>query len=276
MSEEYYFLNINNIRIKLYDSGKIRSYENNLAMIFLHGSPGQISNWKYLIKYFKKYFRVIAYDQRGYGESDKPMIVRLEDYINDLRGIISKLDLKDDEVILVGHSFGGMIGQEYAARYKVRGLVLIGSLIKYKTDIIDKIIWNLPPIIWRKILFTENIITRRIYRNLFFAKDTPREVYEEFLRDNKDYLESLPYYVFRYLKFFKDYDAEDRLKKIISPTLIIIGEEDKVVPINDSYRLNELIKNSMIKIIEKAGHMILYEKPIEVSKIIHNFINIIY
>ena len=275
MNEEYY-LDINKIRIKIYDSSKVREYESNLALIFLHGSPGQISNWKYLINYFQNYYKTIAYDQRGYGDSDKPMRVSLEDYINDLKGVLDKLNLKNNDTVLIGHSFGGMVAQEYASRYKIRGLILIGSLVKYNPDIIDKIIWNLPPILWRRILFTENIITRRFYRSLFFAKNTPKEIYKEFLKDNKDYLETLPYYAFRYLKYFKDYDATERLKEIDSPTLIIVGEEDKVTPPSEAYKLNKLINNSTIKVVKNAGHMILYEKPFEISKLINNFINRIY
>jgi len=154
-----------------------------------------------------------------------------------------------------------MIVQEYAARYRVGGIVLIGSLLKYHPDIIDMMVWRLPPFIWRKILFIENFITRKLYRNMFFARETPKDVYEEFLRDNKDYMEKLPYHVFRYLKYFKDYNGEDSVKRIESPALIIVGDEDKITPPKESYKLNKLIKNSEIEVVNGSGHLILYENP---------------
>lgn len=266
------YLNINNIRIYLYDSSWEKEYDRDISLIFLHGSPGQISNWKYQIKYFKEYYRVVVYDQRGYGLSDKPMECRIEDYINDLDAIINEAGLPREKLFLIGHSFGGMVAQEYASRREVAGLVLIGSIAKFRPDLIDKIVWKLPPIFWRRLLFTENILTRRMYRKIFFSDETDEEIYLEFLRDNKDYIEGLPPHVFRYSKYYRDYDASNSVINIKAPTLIIVGRDDRVTPVEQSETLNKLIPNSKLEIIDGAGHLILYEKPDEINSLIHNFI----
>jgi len=267
-----FFVELNGLKIQVYDSSKRYSYQTPLTMIFLHGSPGQISNWKYQISYFEGKYRVIAYDQRGYGRSDKPIEVTLNDYLDDLTSLMSKLDISAEDAVLIGHSFGGMVAQSYARDHVIKGLVLIGSLVKTKPDIIDKIIWHLPPIFWRRLFFTENPFTRKMYRDLFFSPSTPDEIFEEFLEDNKEYLESLPAHVFRYMKFFQDYDASNWLSEVNAPTLIIVGEDDKVTPKDESIKIHELLPNSRLVILEKAGHLVLYERAGDLNKLIDEFI----
>jgi len=166
---------------------------------------------------------VIAYHQRRYGKSYKPEKISLEDYLEDLRNILEVCKIRHKEVFLIGHSFGGMVAQEFASRTKPKGLVLVGSIAIFKPDIMDRIIWKLPPSLWRRLLFTENILTRKMYRKIFFSDKTPIEIYKEFLKDNKEYIEELPPHVFRYSRYHKDYDASKSVSKIESPTLIIVG-----------------------------------------------------
>ncbi|RLE70190.1 MAG: hypothetical protein DRJ37_06885 [Thermoprotei archaeon] len=267
-----FYLEVNDVKLRVFDSGREKTYSDGTTLFFLHGSPGQISNWKYLLNYFKKHYRTIAYDLRGYGMSSKPKKVSLEDYLRDQAALMKELGVRDEDAVLIGHSFGGLVAQEYAARRKVKAIILIGSLVRLKPDMIDWVVWNLPSILWRRLFFTENMLTRRLYRRVFFSVETPDKIYEEFIRDNKEYLESLPAHAFRYLKYFKNYDASKTVSRIRSPTLIIVGEEDQVTPVNQSETLNRLIKNSILRIIPKAGHLVLYEKPEILAREIHSFI----
>ena len=229
------------VKIRVYDSASKHSYDEEKTIVFLHGSPGQINNWKYQIRFFEDRYRVIAYDQRGYGLSDKPLVVSLGDYLRDLDTLIDRLDINRDSLYLIGHSFGGLVAQEYASKRDVRGLVLVSTVLKIKPDLLDYIVWYLPPILWRRIFFTENVLTRRIYRNLFFSKATDKEIFKEFIYDNREYLENAPSHMFRYLKFFKGYDARECVNKIDIPTLIIVGRDDKVTPPEDSEVIHSLI-----------------------------------
>lgn len=272
MSLQTFHVTIDGLRINVYDSSVKTRYMGEIALVFLHGFPGQISNWKYQIRYLEEKYRVIAYDQRGFGSSDKPRKVSFEDYLSDLDKVLSALKVKPENAIVIGHSFGGMVAQTYAWKSPVKGLVLIGSLTKIKPDIIDKIVWYLPSIFWKKLFYSDNPLTRRVYREMFFSPTTPQKVFEDFLNDNREYIESLSSHVFRYLKFFKDYDASKWLHEIRTPTLIIVGRDDKVTPPAESEKIKELIQDSELVVVEDAGHLILYEKPEYLNSLIEGFI----
>ena len=267
-----FYLKIDDIRLHIYDSVEKCNYEEPTTLVFLHGFPGQMSNWKYQVRFFEQKYRVIVYDQRGFGKSDKPLKVSFENYISDLDVVLERRSVKVEDTIIVGHSFGAMIAQSYASRRNVKGLVLIGSLRKMEPDITDYIVWYLPSFIWKKIFFTENILTKRMYRNLMFSHKTSDKVFEEFIRDNREYLETLPSHVYRYSKYLVHYDTSKDLVKIRAPTLVIVGEHDKVTPPRENMEIAKLIPNSKIVLIKNAGHLVLYEKPEELNRVIHEFV----
>lgn len=261
--------NVRGISLKLCECGKTEAKP---ALVFLHGMPGQISNWKYQLSYFCQKYRCIVYDQRGYGESEKPLRVSLEDYLKDLDEVLNHFKLSPEKVVLIGHSFGGLVAQTYAKERKIKGLVLIGSVLKWEVTLLDRLIAVLPPVLWRRVLFTKNPLTVRVYRDMFFSPKTPKEVFEEFMRDNDRYISRLPAHVHRYWKFFSDYDARPWLSDIKVKTLVMVGAEDKVTPPSWSEEIHRLLPNSKLVVIEEAGHLVLYEKPEVVNRKIEEFV----
>ncbi len=261
--------NVRGISLKICEC---REKEAKPALVFLHGMPGQISNWKYQLSYFCKKYICIAYDQRGYGESEKPLRVSMQDYLMDLDEVLKYFELSPEDVVLIGHSFGGMVAQTYAKEKTLKGLVLIGSVLKWEVSMIDRLIAVLPSILWRKILFTKNPLTVRVYRDMFFSPKTPKEVFEEFMKDNEQYISRIPAHVHRYWKFFADYDARSWLRDVEVKTLILVGADDKVTPPSWSREIHNLMPNSNLFVVEGAGHLIMYEKPDLVNREIEDFV----
>ncbi len=105
-----------------------------------------------------------------------------------------------------------------------------------------------------------------------FSPKTPDKVFEEFVRDNREYLETLPPLVYRYSKYIVHYDTTGDLGKIKAPTLVVVGEHDKVTTPKENVEIAKLIPNSKVVVIKNAGHLVLYEKPEELNKIIEEFI----
>ncbi len=107
--------------------------EKNDALIFLHGGPGynSVSFEQTTAKELAKAgFFVISYDRRGEGRNENlQALYTFEKTLRDLLGIYRKYKLKN--AILVGHSFGGVIGSLFAEKYpeKVADLVLVSTPI---------------------------------------------------------------------------------------------------------------------------------------------------
>lgn len=70
----------------------------------------------------------------------------------------------------------------------------------------------------------------------------------------------------------ENHDTRDSLHNILQPTLILVGDDDRVISIKWSQLLHEKIPNSKLKIIKDTGHNFLPEEPDKVNNIIWEFI----
>ncbi len=267
------FLNVGGVRLRVYDSADRLAYDGSTTLILLHGMPGQLTNWRYQIERLERRWRVVAPDMRGYGESEKPRTVSFQDYLLDLEDLMRQLSIEEGSAVLVGHSFGAMVAQAYASGRRLKGLVLIGSVLRHRPDAMDWIVEHLPSFLWRPILFRPNPLTVGFYRDLFFSPSSPPEAFQEFMRDNAEYITSLPAHVHRYSKMLRGYDASPWLGEVKCPTLVVVGRDDRVTPVDQSRRIAELIPNSELVVVDGAGHLILYEKPDLLNSLIENFVS---
>ncbi|CAG2160482.1 unnamed protein product [Oppiella nova] len=104
--------------------------ENKQLMLFIHGFPEFWYSWRHQMKEFAKDYHVIAVDNRGYGDTDKPTGAQnytVDRLVEDTREFIEALNKKN--IILVAHDWGGAIGWGMAAKYPelVQKLVIINS-----------------------------------------------------------------------------------------------------------------------------------------------------
>ncbi|HSH64752.1 MAG TPA: alpha/beta hydrolase, partial [Bacteroidia bacterium] len=108
-------------------------------VVFIHGWPSSHAMWEYQLAVLPEKFRCIAYDRRGFGNSDKPWDGYDYDTLaDDLHAIIETLNLSD--VTLVGFSMGGGEVVRYMSRYgsgKVSKIVLIGSVTPFLLQMDD-------------------------------------------------------------------------------------------------------------------------------------------
>lgn len=262
------WVEVRGVRLRVYDSADLREYRGGPTLVMLHGMPGQLTNWRFQIEGLQDEFRVVAPDMRGYGRSDKPERVTFEDYLLDLDGLLRELSIRDP--VLVGHSFGAMVAQVYASDREVRGLVLIGTKLSHEPDALDLMVEKLPAFLWKPLFFREHALTRALYRRMFFGREGD-EAFRLFMEDNSEYIESLPARVYRYEVALRGYDAREALRRVRCPTLLVVGSEDRVTPPSESEEAARLMPNARLVVVEGAGHLILYEKPEEVNRLIREF-----
>lgn len=229
-------------------------------IIFSYGWLDDCSVWSYQIETFAKNYRAILYDHRGHGKSDKPD----DDYsvqalLNDLCSFVQMLSL--EKVALVGFSLGGMVALLYTLQHptKVSKLILVGTAAKMAWPMhVFRALTHILP--YRTVL---QIISRfkfyspprqTIKANMSRAEQVPRAVAYKCLRE-----------------FTKNYDIRNTVFQIKVPTLIIVGEKDRL-NLKESQHLNKEIKDSKLQIIPDSGHMVMIEKPGEFNQIVQQFI----
>ncbi|MGH7840905.1 MAG: alpha/beta fold hydrolase [Candidatus Binataceae bacterium] len=226
-----------------------------------------------LIAELGRSFRVITYDNRGTGRSDKPdMPYSLELFAGDAVALIDALGC--DRAHLFGPSMGGMIAQEFALRHGPRlqtltlGCTTFGG--KHATP---------PPAESIQLLTaprhgaSEEEIIRRGW---------PLAYSSAFIRDHRDYLEATiprlltnPTPVFAYKRHLDaSYGLKtyNRLPEIRTPTLVITGSEDVLIPAHNSEILAERIPGARLHIIPNVGHAFFNEAPAEFLKVFVPFL----
>lgn len=112
------------------DLSYVESGSGEPAIVFVHGWTCNRNNWRYQLPEFSKRHRVIAYDHRGHGESEKPdQDYTIAGFADDLSALIGHLEL--NRPVLIGHSMGGVVAFHLARRDPgiTRGLVLVDSNI---------------------------------------------------------------------------------------------------------------------------------------------------
>ena len=241
------------------------SYGQGQPIVFSHGWLNNCTIWTSQVGHFSKNYNVILYDHRGHGRSDKPKTgegnYSVQVLANDLHALVRKLDL--EKPILVGFSLGGMAATLFALEHsdKISRLVLVGTTSKMTPPISAKALGIL-----RMILPYESFL-RIVCKKYKFYRPSKRILDEEVSRG----LEVVKSIASECLKeLTKNYDVRSKISEIRVPTLIIVGQEDKV-NLEASRYLNREVEGSELRIISDSGHTVMIEKPHEFNQILEEF-----
>ncbi|MGO9267030.1 MAG: alpha/beta fold hydrolase [Candidatus Binataceae bacterium] len=207
-------------------------------------------------------FRVITYDNRGTGRSDKPDIpYSLEMFAADAIALLDALKL--DRVHLFGVSMGGMIAQELALRYAPRLQTLtLGCTTFGGRNAVP------PPPESLKLLTAprEGASEEAIIRRGWPLAYTPAFIrdYRARLEDSIPRLLAHPTPVFAYKRHLDatyGLKTYDRIPAITTPTLVITGAEDVLIPAKNAEILAQRIPRARLHIIPALGHAFFNEDP---------------
>jgi len=241
----------------LYYAGTGRAARDRPPLVLVHGAGGSRLDWAPELRRLPG-ARVIALDLPGHGESTTPGRDTIDAYGRDVVALLDALAI--DRAILVGHSMGGAIAQQVALDWpeRVAGLVLLGTGSKLPVDpaLPDRIVTEpdaaldwLVEWAWHPSAAPE---LKAQGRQMFAS--APRDV----ARD--DY------------RACQRFDTRERLAQIAAPTLVIGGEDDRMVPLKFSRTLAERIPGARLVVIERAGHMFPLEQPQQVATAITSWL----
>lgn len=238
-------------------------------LLFIHGLGSSSDRWIDIPEAFSRHYHSVAVDLIGFGRSDSP---HLHYTINAFREFVldfmSSIKIDDGMTSVIGHSLGGYIAAEIAIENPsvVDSLVLIDSsgMLEGPTPLLDE--------------YLEAAISA--------SKEKVRKVFEQLVAQS---WRVIPILVDNFINWINRPGAMHafesaflnstntqiglhRLKGIQDvPTLIIWGKNDNLIPVEHSKLFEQTINNSLLEIIEDAGHAPYAEKPAIVSEILHEF-----
>jgi non-heme chloroperoxidase len=231
-------------------------------VVFSHGWPLDADAWEDQMVFLASHgYRTIAHDRRGNGRSSQPWNGNdMDTYADDLAELTKALDLKD--AVHVGHSTGGGEVARYIGRHgtcRVAKVVLIGSV----TPLMVSIAGNpggLPIKTFDDIRSGVLADRSQFFKDLtvpFYGANRPGSTVSQGLKDSF-WLQGMTAGlkgVLDCIKAFSETDFTEDLKKIDVPTLILHGDDDQIVPINDSALLTAaLVKGATLKVYPGAPH----------------------
>jgi non-heme chloroperoxidase len=222
------------------------------VVTFSHGWPLNADAWDGQMLFLVQHgFRVVAHDRRGHGRSDQASSGNdMDGYADDLAAVIEGLDLRD--VTLVGHSTGGGEVVRYIGRHgtkRVASAVLIAAVppLMLKTPANPE---GLPLEVFDAIRAGVLKDRSQFYKDLaiqFYGANRPGAKVSQGILD-QFWLWSMQAGLknaYESIKAFSETDFTEDLKKIDVPTLVLHGEDDQIVPVNDSARKSaRLIKGA--------------------------------
>jgi len=271
------FVEINNISIHYKISG-----EGYPLIILLHGFGASTFSWREVMEPLSEEFTVVAFDRPGFGLTYRPFGEELKDFNPySLEGQVELTALLIqyfgfEKAILIGNSAGGLTALETALKYpdKVLGLVLVDAAI-YSANadsFLFRLLTSTPqvrylgPLVSRAFLGnSRNLLDLAWYDT---GKLTPDilEGYEKPLK-----AENWDRALWELTLARKPYDYS-KIPIIHVPSLVITGENDRIVPVEDSVRLAKELPLAQLSIIPDTGHLPHEESPGEFLEIVMPFL----
>ena len=242
-------------------------------IVMIHGAQGDQSMFAGMASAFAASYRVLTFDQRGSGLSEKPDIpYSIAMLADDTAALMDHVGMASAHII--GVSMGGMIAQEFALRHpdNVRSLVLGcttpggANSIRLGGDALNSAYSTKPmtPEERGKALaeaaFTKGYIERHpeIVTSMIEAR-----------RNRPIDTAAFPHR----MKAAMEHDTYDRLSQIRCPTLVITGKDDALISWENSRLLAEHIKDAEQVILEPAGHCFWLEQPEQSRDAIAGFLS---
>jgi non-heme chloroperoxidase len=232
-------------------------------IVFSHGWPLSSDDWDDQIHFFaSRGYRCVAHDRRGHGRSDQTWDGNnMDQYADDLAELAVHLDLK--EAIHVGHSTGGGEVTRYIGRHgtsRVAKAVLIGAIPPgmLKTEANPT---GVP------IEVFDGLRASHLRDRAQFFLDLPSGPFYGFNRPGADVSQGLIDKWWRQgmmagfkatyecIKAFSESEFTQDLKKFDVPLLLMHGEDDQIVPVdNAAKRAAEIVEGSILKIYPGLPH----------------------
>lgn len=243
------------------------------VLLLIHGFGGSLHNWNEWLPIFRDKYRVIRLDLPGFGLSSPiRRKVEMDWFVGVLKEFVDRLGL--GQFYLCGNSLGGWASWEFTAAYpeRVKKLVLMNAAGYFEDVGKPAAIEMMGRDQFRSLLRTgaPKLLVRQIAKTSFADSSKMSEdlVLRTYLMINREgMLASLIYVASSEAKSNKE-----RIHQIQTPSLIIWGYKDRVIPVHHADLFYSDLKNSRLIIYKNAGHVPMMELPEQSASDVQSFL----
>lgn len=242
-------------------------------LVMIMGASGNVEWYYPAIPVYSPEYKLVLYDNRGAGRSDDSEIpYAIEMLADDLAGLLNAIGIESAHIL--GASLGGMIAQQFVLRYpkRVRSLILActycggpGSSLMNDPELIEA---------GKRMqsLSGEELVmeTLRLCVSKKFINDNPDRAQEMVkIMANRP---MTPQAQMKQGQAAMAHNTYNRLPEIKAPTLVITGDADKLINVENSRIIASRIPGAELAILQGAGHMFNFEAEEEANRIILDFL----
>lgn len=271
------FIEVNGISVhyKTYGQGEP-------TFILLHGFGASLFSWREVTEPLSKFGTVIAYDRPAFGLTERPLEWEGESpygpqaQVDLVIGLMDKLNI--EKAILVGNSAGGTVSMQVALQHpeRVQALILVDAAVyagggapSWVRPILNTPQMNhLGPLVARQLQAQGVEFIKTAWHNP--SKITP-DIFEGYQKPLQ--IENWDKALWQLTVASKESGIVARLAEITMPTLVITGDDDRIVPTEQSLRLADELPNAELKVITQSGHLPHEEKPVEFMQAVTEFLS---
>ena len=248
------------------------------AVVFLNGLAMLTKSWYRTVPFLHPDYDILLYDYFGQGQSsqeDEPYYIsRFADYL-----VMVMDQVGVDKIHPIGVSYGGFIAAELGRMHQDRLHTLTLSGILLTRETLFQMYQDLSLRFYHSTDEVFDIYTQYLYEKTF-GENISRKIYGEAMEQGRlkfyDRYKDRKYCLIRLTEaqdpFFENIDNNpDTYRDVMTPTLILTGEQDRAIPPWQQDKLVEILHNSRQIMLPECGHMTYMERPDLFWRILREF-----
>jgi 3-oxoadipate enol-lactonase len=238
------------------------------TVVLVHEAGGSLDSWDAVTELLAPRFRVLRYDQRGFGQSERSRCLTLQGMVADLRALLDAVRV-EQPVHVVGTAIGGSIALALAADHPTNVASVVAT---------SPVTGALPEAARAALVGRADLVEREGMRSVVDAsllKSFPPELRTDalaFEQYRTRYLANDPCSFAALTRAFLDIDLGPLFPRIACPTLLVGCTRDPVKPAREVERTGRLLPDGSYAELD-TGHFAALQAPAEFSQLLLDFLS---